>query len=69
MPGFDRTGPMGAGPKTGRGMGHCGTTAIPGLGWMGRLGWGRGFGLGRGLRGRGLGFGRRSGNRYFRQGR
>ncbi len=24
MPGLDRTGPQGAGPKTGRGMGPCG---------------------------------------------
>ncbi|MBN2635336.1 MAG: DUF5320 domain-containing protein [Prolixibacteraceae bacterium] len=23
MPGFDKTGPMGQGPKTGRGMGRC----------------------------------------------
>ena len=23
MPGFDKTGPDGAGPRTGRGMGHC----------------------------------------------
>jgi len=24
MPGFDRTGPLGEGPKTGRGLGRCG---------------------------------------------
>ena len=24
MPGFDKTGPMGMGPKTGKGLGHCG---------------------------------------------
>ncbi|MBN1132037.1 MAG: DUF5320 domain-containing protein [Bacteroidales bacterium] len=23
MPGFDRTGPMGTGPRTGRGLGRC----------------------------------------------
>ena len=42
MPYYDETGPLGAGPMTGRGMGPCG------FGWFGR---GRGFGrgLGRGL--------------------
>ncbi len=39
MPNFDGTGPQGAGPKTGRGLGPCG------LG----LGWGKRFGAGRGL--------------------
>ncbi len=43
MPGFDRTGPQGQGPVTGRGFGPCG----------GR-GFGMGFGRGRGY-GRGLG--------------
>lgn len=38
MPGFDRTGPRGMGPMTGRGMGYCG-------GGM-RCGYGRGFGRG-----------------------
>ena len=38
MPGFDKIGPRGAGPMTGRGLGPCG------LG----LGWRRQFGLGRG---------------------
>lgn len=46
MPGFDRTGPLGASPMTGRGFGPCG------LG----LGWRRGFGPGRGL-GRYFGWG------------
>jgi len=47
MPGGDRTGPMGYGPMTGRGMGRC---ARPGSGrWSGRVGaymygWGRGRG-------------------------
>jgi len=39
MPRFDRMGPFGAGPMTGRGFGPCG------LG----LGWHRGFGFGKGL--------------------
>ena len=34
MPRLDRTGPLGYGPRTGRGMGPCGTG----------MGWGRGFG-------------------------
>ncbi len=55
MPRMDGTGPMGEGPKTGRGAGSCSGEAAPrfGLG----LGRGRGFGsrCGRGLgRGRGL---------------
>lgn len=40
MPGFDKTGPMGAGPMTGRGFGPCGL----GLGWRRRFGAGRGLG-------------------------
>ena len=40
MPQFDRTGPAGAGPRTGRGMGQCGTGMA-----YGRCG--RGFGPGR----------------------
>lgn len=50
MPAFDRTGPLGQGPRTGRGMGPCG----------GGSAFGRGQGFGRGLgrgRGRGLGYG------------
>jgi hypothetical protein len=30
MPGGDRTGPMGAGPRTGRGMGYCSGNSMPG---------------------------------------
>ena len=53
MPGGDRTGPFGAGPKTGRGLGYCSGNNAPG--WT----YGRGMGLGRGLgRGWGRGFGR-----------
>jgi hypothetical protein len=50
MPGRDRTGPMSAGPRTGRGMGYCGsTTANPVFG----VGRGLGFRRGRGGMGRG----------------
>jgi len=59
MPGLDRTGPRGAGPRTGGGFGRCGQGARAGRGqWdsdAGR-GWGR-RGGGRGL-GRGCGWGR-----------
>jgi hypothetical protein len=44
MPGGDRTGPQGFGPRTGRGLGDCGTTD------QSRLGFGFGFGRGRGWR-------------------
>lgn len=66
MPRGDRTGPMGYGPRTGRGMGYCSGYDAPGymhpgpgMGW-GRGGfyggrWGRGFGPGWG---RGYGPGR-----------
>ena len=46
MPGFDRIGPMGMGPRTGGGRGFCGTGALrnpAGSGWFGR---GRSMGLG-----------------------
>jgi len=45
MPGFDKTGPTGAGPKTGRGMGPCAGGKTSG----GRGGFGRGMGRGRGF--------------------
>lgn len=48
MPGFNRTGPQGAGPMTGRGLGPCGGGAAYGRGMargMGR-GLGRMFGFG-----------------------
>ncbi len=52
MPGGDRTGPMGAGPMTGRGMGYCAGFGVPGfwnrLGLIGRLGRGGWFGRARG---------------------
>ena len=40
MPGFDGTGPLGLGPKTGWGFGPCGL----GLAWRRRFGPGRGLG-------------------------
>lgn len=44
MPGGDRTGPMGQGPMTGRGMGYCTGNVQPGFGCgPGRRGRGRGF--------------------------
>ncbi len=57
MPGFDGTGPWGAGPMTGGGRGFCNPAGYAGpvQGWYGR-GGGRGFGRGRGP-GRGRGFG------------
>ncbi|PKL24977.1 MAG: hypothetical protein CVV47_06740 [Spirochaetae bacterium HGW-Spirochaetae-3] len=48
MPGMNRTGPTGAGPMTGRGLGACGASA--------RGGYGRGACRGNGT-GRGAGFG------------
>lgn len=59
MPGRDRTGPQGAGPRTGRGLGDCGsTTNSPAPGFGGGFGFGRGRG--------GMGRGRR--NRFFAAG-
>jgi len=59
MPGGDRTGPMGMGAMTGRGMGLCGGYATSGYmqpGWGYGGGFGRGFGRGRGGGGGGRGF-------------
>ena len=59
MPGFDRSGPMGAGPMTGRAMGRCNPNQSAGAamfyggygrGMAFRRGRGGGFGPGRGLR-------------------
>lgn len=70
MPGGDRTGPMGAGSRTGRGAGFCSGFAMPGFSnpVPGRgfgMGFGRAGGRGRGFRGRffGGGFGWR--HRFF----
>ena len=43
MPGGDKTGPSGGGPRTGRGLGYCASNDQPG----------RGFSRGFGRRGRG----------------
>lgn len=51
MPGGDRTGPMGAGPMTGRGLGYC-----VGYGASGFSHRGGGWGLGGRGRGRGGGW-------------
>ncbi len=61
MPGFDRRGPMGAGPMTGRGRGFC-NLASTGYEtrFLGNYGFGRGMGSGRGFRG-GYGPGMRRG--------
>lgn len=52
MPGLDRTGPQGAGPRTGRGMGYCSGYDQPGFTNLTPTsrGW---FGFGRGGGGRG----------------
>ena len=63
MPGGDGTGPMGAGPMSGRAAGFCAGYGMPGYAnpaggrGGGFWGWGRGRGGGWG-RGRGFGFGR-----------
>ncbi len=70
MPGGDRRGPRGMGPRTGRGLGYCAGSDRPGYqtdaapaagGWGfhragGGRGFGQGFGYGRGY-GHGAGFG------------
>ncbi|MDF2952781.1 MAG: hypothetical protein OD816_000026 [Thermodesulfobacterium sp.] len=62
MPWGDRTGPLGLGPRTGRGLGFCsgfyspGFTKGPGFSWGWRW-WGFGTGFGRGRRRRGFGRG------------
>ena len=63
MPGGNRTGPMGAGPMTGRGMGFCVGAATPGY-MNPSFGYGRGMGRGMG-RGRGWGRGFGWGAGYY----
>ncbi len=58
MPGYDRTGPWGQGPRTGGGFGVCGAPAQDGETDVRKYGWGFGRGGGRGLR-RGFCFFRR----------
>ena len=67
MPGGDRTGPRGLGPRTGRAAGYCAGYPVPGYanpsvpGYGRGVGYGRGWGrgFGRGFWGRGRGFWRR----------
>ena len=73
MPGFDRTGPMGAGPMTGGARGRCNpATAGTIPAYAGGYGYGRGLGLRQGFRGgygpgqgRGRGYGRGYGGYPF----
>lgn len=62
MPGFDRTGPMGAGPMTGGRRGLCNPAAGNTTVYAG-YGYGRGLGLRCGFRG-GYGAGRGGGRGY-----
>ena len=65
MPGFDRSGPMGTGPMTGRAMGRCNPNQAAGTA-MSYGGYGRGMAFRRGRGGgSGGGFG---GGRGFRRG-
>ena len=57
MPGFDRSGPMGGGSRTGRGMGLCGTGRNRGGFFGGSRGAGRGQAPWGGGRGRCWGLG------------
>jgi len=64
MPGGDRTGPMGMGPRTGRGVGYCAGYNTSGYAEpMPGRGMGRGFVRGRGFGG-GRGFGWNRPNPY-----
>ena len=54
MPWGDRTGPLGAGPMTGRGAGYCAGYPVPG--YANPIGRFAAFGFGRGFGGRGRGF-------------
>jgi len=66
MPGFDRSGPVGAGPLTGGGRGRC-NPASAGSVTPPASGYGRGLALRRGFRGgngRGMGAGRGYGRGY-----
>ncbi|MBN1586652.1 MAG: DUF5320 domain-containing protein [Candidatus Omnitrophica bacterium] len=53
MPGGDRTGPSGMGPRTGRAEGYCEGTGMPGFANLARGGRNYGFGRGGGRGGRG----------------
>jgi len=67
MPRYDRTGPTGAGPRTGWALGRCAAYAAGGLRTLGGIvrgvgqgGFPRGGGRGRCFGGRGMGLGLRS---------
>jgi len=66
MPGGNQTGPMGMGPRTGRGAGYCSGFQTPGFANLasGR-GFGTGMGRGRGVWGRGFGVGGRGWRNMF----
>ena len=68
MPGFDKTGPMGAGPMTGGMMGYCNPAAVgTNPAFSGSCGYGRWLASRRGLRsgfGPGRGQGRGCGRGY-----
>jgi len=57
MPAGDRTGSMGQGPRSGRGLGYCSGFDSPGYAKRQGGAMGRGFGFGRG-HGRGIGRGK-----------
>ena len=57
MPAGDRTGSMGQGPRSGRGLGYCSGFDSPGYAKRQGGAKGRGFGFGRG-HGRGIGRGK-----------
>ena len=59
MPGLDKSGPMGHGQKTGRGLGFCRSQQDPGNLNMPGRGFERGYGRRRGFGG-GMGLGRRT---------
>lgn len=69
MPGGDGTGPMGMGSMTGRGVGLCSGSGVPGYqNPVSGRGCGMGYGRGRGFWGRGVGGGRGWRNRYYATG-
>jgi hypothetical protein len=70
MPAGDGMGPVGMGPRSGRGMGYCGGYEAPGwANWgPGRMSRGRSGPGPRGRRMGGYGPGRRGGGRGWRQG-
>jgi len=65
MPGFDRTGPLGKGSRTGRGFGKCDPEKGESPDESNNTRFGRGLGRGRGGRGRGLGRGMGRGRGRF----